>query len=118
MRAMQLFHPKSVEQSPLSLVEIPKPEPGTNQVRISVDFCGVCHTDLHIVEGDIHPPNLPIVPGHQVVGRIDALGEGVTSLEIGQRVGIPWFHAACGGCRYCRKGWKTFALKRVSLVFM
>ena len=104
MHAMQLFHPKSVENLPLSLVEIPKPEPGSNQVRIRVVFCGVCHTDLHIVEGDIHPQKLPIIPGHQVVGEIDALGKGVTSLEIGQRAGIPWIHTACGVCRYCRTG--------------
>jgi propanol-preferring alcohol dehydrogenase len=101
---MQLSGYKLAEEFPLQLVEIPEPMPEPGQVRVRVDVCGVCHTDLHIVEGDIHPPGLPTIPGHQVVGVIDALGEGVTYPEIGCRVGIPWFHAACGECRYCQSG--------------
>ncbi len=104
MRAMQLKAHKPAEEYPMQLVEIPEPVPGPNQVRIRVLKCGVCHTDLHTVEGDIHPPVLPIIPGHQVVGLIEALGEGVTNLELGLRVGVPWFHAACGACRYCNAG--------------
>jgi propanol-preferring alcohol dehydrogenase len=104
MRALQLFQPLPVEEHPLKLVDLAIPEPGPGQVRVRVMMCGVCHTDLHTVEGDIHPPELPITPGHQVVGMIDALGEGVTDLDLRLRVGIPWFHAACGECRYCLAG--------------
>jgi propanol-preferring alcohol dehydrogenase len=64
----------------------------------------VCHTDLHIVEGDIHPPGMPVIPGHQVVGEIEKLSDGVTDRSIGQRVGVPWLYSACGECRYCRAG--------------
>ncbi len=104
MRAMLLTQYRFVEELPLSPVEMTKPKPDPGQIRIRVQLCGVCHTDLHIVEGDIHPPVLPIVPGHQVVGIVDALGEGVTHLDLGRRVGVPWFHAACGECRYCLNG--------------
>lgn len=83
---------------------MPVQEPGPGQVRLKVHFCGVCHTDLHTVEGDIHPPRMPVIPGHQVVGVVDALGEGVTDREVGQRVGVPWLYAACGECQYCRAG--------------
>jgi propanol-preferring alcohol dehydrogenase len=104
MKAMRLYQYSTVDKSPLQLDEVPDPRPDRGQVRVRVAYCGVCHTDLHTVEGDIHPPELPIIPGHQVVGVIDAIGEGVASPELGRRVGIPWFHAACGKCRYCRSG--------------
>jgi propanol-preferring alcohol dehydrogenase len=104
MKAMQLSGYRSAEENPLTLVDVPVPLPGRGQVRLRVAVCGVCHTDLHIVEGEIHPPNLPLIPGHQAVGVIDALGEGVTNLELGMRVGVPWFHAACRDCEFCRSG--------------
>lgn len=104
MRAMQLFQQMPGEESPLRLVDIPEPIPGPGQVQVRVSVCGVCHTDLHIVEGDINPPRLPIIPGHQVVGLIDAIGEGVKHLDLGIRVGIPWFQSACGTCKYCQSG--------------
>lgn len=104
MRVMQLNRQKPCEEFPLHLVDIPAPMPGPGQIRVRVNVCGVCHTDLHIVEGDISPPTLPIIPGHQVVGLIDALGKGVTHLNLGMRVGIPWFHLACGECQYCLSG--------------
>jgi len=104
MRAMQLTHFAPAEEEPLHLVDLPIPQPGPGQVRIRVQVCGVCHTDLHTVEGDITPPKMPIVPGHQIVGLVDALGEGVSSPKPGTRVGIPWFYSACGECRYCRAG--------------
>jgi alcohol dehydrogenase, propanol-preferring len=69
-----------------------------------VRVCGVCHTDLHTVEGDIHPPHLPITPGHQVVGVLDALGPGVENRNLGERVGVPWLYSACGSCDFCRRG--------------
>lgn len=92
------------------------PQPGPHQVRIKVSYCGVCHTDLHIVEGDIHPPHLPITPGHQVVGIIDSLGPNISKaslsgvvgqglgVRLGAHVGVPWLHAACGVCDFCRRG--------------
>ena len=107
MRTMQLIQPKPAEKHPLQLVESSVPTPGPGQVRVKTSICGVCHTDLHIVEGDIHPHMLPIIPGHQIVGVVDALGEGVTQFKIGMRVGIPWFHAACGECQYCRSGFEN-----------
>ncbi len=101
---MQFSSPMEVEKEPLDLVEAPKPTPGPGQIRLQVNMCGVCHTDLHIVEGDIHPSQAPIIPGHQVVGEVDALGEDVDSFSLGDRVGVPWFFDACGVCDYCRQG--------------
>ncbi len=104
MRAWRLHAYAPAEQHPLRLDEVPLPEPGPGQVRLRVRVCGVCHTDLHTVEGEIRPPRLPITPGHQVVGVVDALGPGVTQVQVGQRVGVPWLHRACGQCDYCRRG--------------
>ena len=103
MRAMQLSAPQPAENWPLAILELPVPEPGPGQVRLKIHYCGVCHTDLHTVEGDIHPPHLPITPGHQVVGQVDALGEGVSGLNISDRLGVPWLYSACGTCEYCRR---------------
>mgnify|MGYP000247266895 CR=1 FL=1 len=83
---------------------LPLPQPGPGELRVKVAACGVCRTDLHVVDGDLPEPKLPVVPGHEVVGRVDALGEGVDSFAVGQRVGIPWLGFACGTCDYCRKG--------------
>ncbi len=104
MLAQRLSEPQPVQNSPLMMNDIPLPEPGEGEVRLKIDYCGVCHTDLHMVEGEIHPSSLPITPGHQVVGRVDALGEGVENLSIGQRVGVPWLYSACGECRFCQAG--------------
>jgi propanol-preferring alcohol dehydrogenase len=110
MRAMQLIEQKPVEELPLELVDLPEQAPGSGQVRVRVNVCGVCHTDLHTVEGDIKPAYLPIVPGHQVIGRIDAVGSGVSHLEIGMRVGIPWFQSSCGTCQYCQSKMENLCL--------
>jgi alcohol dehydrogenase, propanol-preferring len=83
--------------------ERPDPEPGLGMVRIRVGACGVCRTDLHVVDGELPDIPYPIVPGHEVVGRVDALGPGVTSLRQGERVGVPWLGATCGICPYCRE---------------
>ncbi|WP_419181654.1 zinc-dependent alcohol dehydrogenase family protein [Novosphingobium mangrovi (ex Huang et al. 2023)] len=96
MRAMQLDAPGT----PLHMVERPLPEPGPGEVRIAIAACGVCRTDLHVVDGDIHG-NLPIVPGHEIVGRVEAVGTGVSGLAMGQRVGVPWLGHTCGHCPYC-----------------
>lgn len=88
----------------LQPAEIPEPTPGPGQVKVKVSVCGVCRTDLHVVDGDLTEPKLPIVPGHQVVGTVAALGEGATDFRLGERVGIPWLGGSCGACRYCTDG--------------
>jgi len=104
MKAMVLKKPKAAEENPLAAVELPVPEPGPGEIRLRVRACGVCHTDLHLVEGEIALPVLPVVPGHQVVGVIEALGGGVTRFGLGERVGVPWLYSACGKCDFCRRG--------------
>ncbi|WAT18930.1 zinc-dependent alcohol dehydrogenase family protein [Aurantiacibacter sp. MUD11] len=97
MRAMQL----DATGEPLRLVERPMPRPAAGEILISIAACGVCRTDLHVADGDIHG-KLPIVPGHEIVGRVEELGEGVTGYKRGDRVGVPWLGHTCGHCRYCR----------------
>lgn len=104
MKAMQLFSPKPVEAAPLTAVDLPIPEPEEDQVLIRVLACGVCHTDLHTVEGELVPPAYPITPGHQVVGSVEKAGSAVTGWKTGQRVGLPWLGSACGSCEYCLVG--------------
>ncbi|MCX8024101.1 MAG: zinc-dependent alcohol dehydrogenase family protein [Thermanaerothrix sp.] len=104
MRAWQVTHPGPLESHPLHLAEVSIPQPGPGQVLLRVRVCGVCHTDLHIAEGDLIPPAYPITPGHQVVAEVAALGEGVRNRQLGQRVGVPWLHWACGECEFCRRG--------------
>jgi propanol-preferring alcohol dehydrogenase len=104
MKSMQLLKPKLIESNPLTMVNLPIPEPGSGQVRLKIRVCGACHTDLHTVEGEIHPPSLPVTPGHQVVGIVDRLGLDVNHIKLGDRVGIPWFYDACGICDFCRSG--------------
>lgn len=94
--------------APLELNRIPIPEPGPGQVLVKVDAVGVCHTDLHAAQGDWpHKPHLPFIPGHEAVGQIVRLGAGVTTVEVGDRVGVPWLHEACGRCEFCLGGWET-----------
>ncbi len=104
MRAMILKRPAPAESNPLSLEEVPDPLPGQSEIQIEVRTCGVCHTDLHIVEGELPLPALPIIPGHQIVGVVSALGPGVARFELGERVGVPWLAWTCGKCDYCRRG--------------
>jgi propanol-preferring alcohol dehydrogenase len=101
---MVLRAPRPAEENPLLLTELPLPEPAPGQIRLQVRACGVCHTDLHLVEGEIALPKLPVVPGHQIVGRVDALGDGVTRFALGDRAGVPWLFSTCGECDYCRRG--------------
>lgn len=104
MKAMQLSRTDPVEKAPLELVDLADPEPGPGEVRVKVTVCGVCHTDLHTVEGDLHLPVTPIVPGHEIIGLIDAVGDGVPADRIGQRVGVPWLYSTCGECEFCSSG--------------
>ncbi len=100
MRAMVLEKPKE----PLQLQEWDIPTPGVGQVLLRVSACGICRTDLHIVDGELTQPKLPLVPGHQIVGRVEAVGEGVRQFTVGDRVGVPWLGKTCQHCRYCLKG--------------
>ncbi len=90
--------------APLEWTELPDRPPGPGEIRVKITACGVCRTDLHVVDGDLSQPKLPIIPGHEIVGRIDALGEGVSGLTRGARVGIPWLGHTCGTCAYCTSG--------------
>jgi propanol-preferring alcohol dehydrogenase len=100
MHAMVLNRPGT----DLEWLELPDPVPGPGQVRLRVAACGVCRTDLHVIDGELPEPKSPIIPGHEIVGRVDALGPKVDHLKIGQRVGVPWLGHTCGHCGYCRAG--------------
>lgn len=102
MRAAVLDAPGPVESRPLRIGEMPVPVPARDEVLVRVSVCGLCRTDLHVVEGELAPRRHPIVPGHQIVGEVVARGEQVTTPSIGARVGIPWLHRTCGVCRFCR----------------
>ena len=101
MRAMLLDAPAPVERHPLRMAEVLVPEPAADEVRIKVRACGVCRTDLHVVEGDLDVRRAPVIPGHQVVGVIEALGSDVTGRKLGERVGVAWLHRTCGCCPFC-----------------
>jgi propanol-preferring alcohol dehydrogenase len=100
MRAMVLDRPRE----PLRLAELPEPEPAPGQLLLDVSACGVCRTDLHIVDGELSEPKLPLVLGHQIVATVAGAGEGTTRFSEGERVGVPWLGWTCGECRYCRGG--------------
>lgn len=103
MRAMLLQEPAPVETAPLKLVELPVPEPAAGEVLLRVEVCGVCRTDLHVVEGELPPHRSRIVPGHQAIGRVERVGAGVERVRVGDRVGVAWLYASCGVCSYCRR---------------
>lgn len=98
MRAMVLDRPGV----PLAMRERETPAPGRGEVLVEIAACGVCRTDLHVVDGELPRPKLPIVPGHEIVGRVAAVGEGVTGFALGERIGVPWLGWTCGACPYCR----------------
>jgi propanol-preferring alcohol dehydrogenase len=100
MRAMVLPGPKS----PLQLQERPDPQPGDGEIRVKVSACGVCRTDLHVLDGELPDIKYPIIPGHEIVGRVDDVGSNVTTHRIGDRVGIPWLGHTCGVCKFCKEG--------------
>jgi propanol-preferring alcohol dehydrogenase len=100
MRAMVLERP----QTPLVMREQPIPHPPAGEVLVAVSACGVCRTDLHVVDGELPRPKLPIIPGHEIVGKVAAIGAGVSGFAVGERVGVPWLGHTCGTCPYCRAG--------------
>jgi propanol-preferring alcohol dehydrogenase len=105
MQAWIVTHPAPIRQQPLRRVELPRPEPGPGEVLVRMRVCGICRTDLHVAEGELPPRRPDMVPGHQVVGDIAALGpEETGDLRLGQRVGVAWLHSADGVCRFCKTG--------------
>lgn len=100
MRAMILEQPKT----PLHLVERPIPTPAKGQMLLRIRTCGICRTDLHVVEGELPHPKLPLIPGHQIVGMVEKITEGITPFKVGDRVGVPWLQGSCGTCHFCRTG--------------
>mgnify|MGYP002401357439 FL=1 len=97
MRAMLMEHPKR----PLRYTHVATPVPDENQLLIKVHACGICRTDLHIMDGELAYPKLPLIPGHQIVGTVAEKGKNVTAFSLGQRVGVPWLGNSCGHCTYC-----------------
>lgn len=104
MKACILQSPAPIETKPLVFSETPAPRPQGDQVLVRVTACGVCRTDLHVIEGELPPRKSPVIPGHQVVGTVEALGKGALRTRRGTRVGIPWLHRTCGVCEFCRSG--------------
>ncbi len=104
MKAMLLEQTGPVEERPLIQADVPRPEPGPGEILIKVLACGACHTDLHTVEGDLDLPRIPLIPGHQVVGTVEACGPDASRFEPGTRVGITWFFSSCGSCTFCEQG--------------
>src|SRR5689334_1051011 len=91
-------------RTPLRMEEMPVPQPGPNEIRVRVEACAVCRTDLHVVDGDLPHPKLPLIPGHEIVGIVDAFGAEAAGFSLGERVGIPWLGHTCGHCPYCASG--------------
>ncbi len=110
MRAMILERPAPAESRPLVRVDRELPEPGRGELRIRVEVCGVCRTDLHVVEGDLALRRPQVVPGHEIVGRVEACGPGTKRFEVGDRAGVAWLHRACGSCRFCARGRENLCL--------
>jgi len=110
MNAMVLDNPAPVETSPLTLRDLPAPIPGPREIRLRVLACGVCRTDLHVLEGQLPPRRPRIIPGHQVVGDVDSLGPGASRFAPGDRAGIAWLRSTCGNCSYCRAGDENLCL--------
>ena len=101
---MVLTRQKWVDESPLARREMDAPRTGPGEVRVKVSVCAVCRTDIHIVEGDLALHKMPVIPGHQIVGRVDETGDSVTRLRVGQRIGIAWLRHVDGTCQFCRRG--------------
>lgn len=107
MRAMVL----EVQRHPLQMREWPVPQPGPEEILVRVHACGVCRTDLHIVDGELPHPQLPLIPGHEIIGQVEALGKEVTRWQVGDWVGIPWLAHTCGHCKYCVRGLENLCMQ-------
>ena len=110
MKAMILEEISPIEKKPLKMVDLPDPVPGPKEILVKISACGICHTELDEIEGRL-PPKLPIVLGHEIVGRIVRLGSGATTFHVGDRVGVAWIHSACGKCHFCLEGKENLCLE-------
>jgi propanol-preferring alcohol dehydrogenase len=110
VRAWTVAAPGPIDGSPLALVQRPEPVPGPGEVRLRVSVCGVCRTDLHVAEGDLPVHRSHVVPGHEIVGVVDATGAGATRFAVGSRIGVPWLRSTCGRCRFCARGDENLCL--------
>lgn len=104
MKAMVLSKTATVDSGPLHMQTVPVPQPGPGQLLVELNVCGVCRTDLHVIEGELEKPKLPLIPGHQAVGVISRVGSNVSERTVGERVGIAWLQGTCGQCEFCRSG--------------
>ncbi|MGB3477628.1 MAG: zinc-dependent alcohol dehydrogenase family protein [bacterium] len=104
MKAIILEKRQPLEKHPLKMLEVPMPEPGQDEIRIKINICGACRTDLHIIEGELPAHKLPLILGHQIVGTVDKIGNNVTQWNSGERVGVPWLYKTCGKCKFCKSG--------------
>lgn len=106
MKAMVLHKLRDMrkEKNPLSFEDVPDPTPDQREILVRVSVCGVCHTDMDVIEGRTLPGKFPVIPGHQIVGRVESLGKGASRFKVGDRVGIAWIHSSCGECSFCRSG--------------
>jgi len=104
MKAFVLRESAPIGEHPLEMTEVPKPEPESDELRLRVRACGICRTDLHVIEGDLPPARRPVIPGHQIVGVVDRVGRDVEGWEPGDRVGVAWLRGTCGRCEFCRSG--------------
>jgi propanol-preferring alcohol dehydrogenase len=104
MRALCIDHQDVIENQPLQEIDVPRPIPKPSEIQIRISCCGVCHTDLHEVEGDLYIPNLPRIPGHEIIGTVENVGSKVKGYHIGDRVGVAWLYSTCGTCKFCING--------------
>lgn len=111
MRAMILEKPDLIENKPLQLRNIEIPNINDNELLIKVKYCGVCHTDLHIVEGELKNPKLPLVPGHEIIGFVEKLGKNIKDMFKGDKIGIAWIHSSCNSCKYCLQDQENLCIK-------
>jgi len=111
MRAWILNSPGPIENEPIRIAEAADPEPGEGELRIRVIACGICHTDLHEIEGELKLPKLPLTPGHQVAGKVDKIGPGTAGFKVGDRAGMTWLYWACGKCKFCQSGLENLCEK-------
>lgn len=111
MKAWRVHAPGPIDGGPLRFGDSPTPVPGPGQVRVRVSVCGVCRTDLHVSEGDLPVHRPDVIPGHEIVGRVDALGSATSRFGLGDRIGIAWLHRSCGRCRWCRRGRENLCLQ-------
>ncbi len=111
MKAMLLKAQRPIEEKPLSMAEVEKPEAGPKEILIRILTCGICHTDLHVIEGELSPKKLPVIPGHQIVGVVEAAGRKTSRFRMDDRTGVIWLNSTCGQCEFCRKGMENLCEK-------